>query len=78
MKFGSRSPKVWGGTIWKREYDWRRLVALLGLKVPHYKVNALDYLESVGQRFCVDFGLQNAQQKAREHYAANKHKWTVQ
>jgi hypothetical protein len=62
---------------WREHYYWRDLAARLDLKVPHWKAHALDYLESVGQRFCVDFGTENALEKAREHWRENKHKWSV-
>jgi hypothetical protein len=52
--------------------DWRRTAALLGLRVPIWKAHALDYLERVGQVFCVDFGTDNAVEKARAHWRNRK------
>lgn len=54
--------------------DWRRIAALLSLDVPMWKAHALDYLEAQGFRFCVDFGTDNALEKARAHWQARKRK----
>jgi len=51
---------------------WRDMAAKLGLTVPHWKAHALDYLESRGLRFCVDFGTDNALEKARQDWANRK------
>lgn len=47
---------------------------LLDLKVPPYKYFACLYLESHGLRFCVDFGTENAVEKAREHWRNRRKK----
>lgn len=47
---------------------WREMVHLLGLDVPTWKTHALDYCESAGMRFCVDFGVDNAIEHARTHW----------
>jgi hypothetical protein len=52
--------------------DWREWATFLGIEVPHWKAHALDYLEAQGLRFCVDFGTDNAVEKAREHWTARK------
>lgn len=44
------------------------LVKTLGLSLSRPQRRAMRYLESVGQRFCVEFGYQNAVEKAREHW----------
>jgi hypothetical protein len=52
--------------------DWRRTARLIGLVVSGWRARAFDYLEAHGQRFCVDFGTDNAIEKARQHWAARK------
>lgn len=52
--------------------DVQRLTALLGVDVPPYKHFAMLYLENHGFRFCVDFGTDNAVEKAREHWTSRK------
>lgn len=53
---------------------WRDLVRKLGIRVPWQKHNAMDYLEARGQRFCVDFGTQNAVEKARQDWRDRRRK----
>lgn len=48
--------------------DWRDLARMICVKVPAWKVPAFDYLTRAGLRFCVDFGVDNAVDKAREHW----------
>lgn len=45
---------------------------LLNLSVPPYKRFACLYLEGQGFRFCVDFGTDNAIEKARDHWRRRK------
>ena len=52
--------------------NWRQMARWIGLEVPAWKVHALDYLERNGLRFCVDFGTENAVEKAREHWRNRK------
>jgi len=52
--------------------SWRELTRKLGIVVPIWKAHALDYLEAAGQRFCVDFGTDNAVEKARAHWTQRK------
>lgn len=47
---------------------WRHTVDMIGLEVTDEQAFAMDYLESVGQRFCVDFGVDNAVDKAADHW----------
>ena len=51
---------------------WRETCRMLGINVPHWRAHALDYLESVGQVFCVHFGTDNAVEKAREHWRSRR------
>ncbi len=48
--------------------QWRETARLINLDVPLWKAHLLDYCESAGMRFCVDFGTDNAVEKAREHW----------
>ena len=57
-----------------KPFEWRVTAKMIGLTVPRWKSYALDYLESVGQRFCVDFGTDNAVEKARAHWSNRKRK----
>jgi hypothetical protein len=53
-------------------WPWRDIAQQIGLQVPNWKAHVLDYLEANGFRFCVDFGTDNAVEKAREHWATRK------
>lgn len=57
--------------------DWRETARMIQLDVPIWKAHALDYCESVGMRFCVDFGTDNAVEKAREHWRTRRSRWTM-
>ena len=63
------------GAVWGQR--WRTTARLFHIDVPIWKHGAFDYLESIGQRFCVDFGLENAMEKARADWATRKHKERV-
>ena len=47
---------------------WLQTANSIGLAVEGSLRRAFDYLESRGFRFCVDFGTENAVEKAREHW----------
>jgi len=49
-------------------------IRLLDLKLLPHTLAACLYLESHGFRFCVDFGYQNATEKARAHWTGRKKK----
>jgi hypothetical protein len=48
--------------------DFDETVDRLSLQLTTEQLRAGRYLERVGQRFCVEFGYQNAVEKAREHW----------
>lgn len=48
--------------------EWRRIAENLGISVPPWKAHACDYCESIGLRFCVNFGTDNAVDIARAHW----------
>lgn len=54
------------------EYLW--LKKLLDLDIPDDKNFACLYLESHGFKFCVNYGYDNAVEKAREHWKKRKRK----
>jgi hypothetical protein len=56
---------------------WRRTAELIQLDVPTWKRPIFDFLESEGFKFCVDFGLDNAVEKARAHWDSVKGKRTI-
>lgn len=51
---------------------WREIAQSMGLDVPHWRAHALDYLETNGFVFLIDFGTDNAVDKARAHWRARK------
>jgi len=44
----------------------------LGLTLTPEQWRACRYLERQGQRFCIDFGTENAVEKARAHWRARR------
>lgn len=52
--------------------NWRQSAALIGLELPSWKAHVFDYLETNGFRFLVDFGTDNAIEKARAHWRSLK------
>lgn len=51
---------------------WRQTARAIGLEVDGVLRYAFDYLESKGFRFCVDYGIENAIQKATDHWCGLK------
>jgi hypothetical protein len=51
---------------------WRATARSIGLTVEGVLAYAFDYLETNGLRFCVDFGTENAIQKATDHWCGLK------
>lgn len=51
---------------------WREIVKFLRIDAPLWKHGPMDYLESRGYRFCVDFGYDNAIEKARQDWNSRK------
>lgn len=56
--------------------SWRDIVKWIGISVPTWKHGAMDYLESRGKKFCVDFGTGNAIEMARKDWISRKRKRT--
>jgi hypothetical protein len=46
--------------------------AALGLELTPEQLKACRYLERNGQRFCIDFGYENAMEMARDHWRARR------
>lgn len=51
---------------------WHETARLIGLSVSGWRARAMSYLESEGFAFCVDFGTENAVEKARAHWIQRK------
>ena len=49
------------------EPDYRRTARRIGMRMSQSQHRACAYLEAQGFRFCVEFGRDNAIEKAREH-----------
>jgi hypothetical protein len=56
---------------------WRETARLFRLDVPIWKHGAFDYLESIGLRFCIDFGTENAMPMARAKWQEQKQRTTL-
>lgn len=52
--------------------NWRGVASYIGLTVEGDLMHAFDYLEAHGQRFCVHFGVDNAMEKALDHWCGRK------
>lgn len=48
--------------------DTRDVAAMLNLSLTTEQFRAAAYLERLGQRFCCEFGYENAVEKARAHW----------
>lgn len=57
--------------------QWRKTAELISMKVPAWKAEIFDFLESEGFRFCVHFGIENCEQVARKHWQSVKHKRVI-
>jgi hypothetical protein len=52
--------------------NWREMAKLINLDIPIYKIGAFEFLTSIGKRFCLDFGTDNAIEIARAEWIKRK------
>jgi hypothetical protein len=53
--------------------NWRRLAGMIRLRVTDHRViRACNYLEARGNKFCVDFGVENAVECARQDWRTRR------
>jgi hypothetical protein len=60
-----------------RERDYERICRQLGIRLTPWQRWACAYLEDRGQRFCIDFGTDNCEDKAEALSGVLPYEWIM-